>query len=458
MAERLSPDWWRERLISSLMARNARAEELNAYYLGTYPPPVIASRYSDAYRNLIALARTPWARLIVDTINERLRLQGVRLGDPRAEEMVWDAMRANYMDADQSTVHAEALITGTGYVSTWFSDRGAVVRPESSREVVHETTPGNPRDVAAALKVYPDDLAGVWRCELYLPDAVYRYVGSEPHTVDYDDGYASLAFDTSDFQPDPERPAEANPFGVVPITPFVNRARVGSRAFSELDDLIPVLRRIDKITLDMLASSDAAGFRQRWATGLEIPRNPDTGQPVEPFDAAVSKLWVSESSDTSFGSFDATDLGPYMKVVSDSVASLAAISRVPAHYLMTDLVNPPSADSLVASESGLVAKVEDRQAQFGQSWERVAVLTGLAIGVPADGVPEVEWASPERRSPAEQADALVKLSAIGVPKEALWREWGANPAEVREWRALNAAGQLMQAQATEVGDDGPPVG
>jgi len=448
LVERLSPEWWRDRLLGRLATRSAHASELTSYYQGTYAAPVVSARYSAAYRNLIGLARTPWGRLIVDTISERLEMTGIRTGSDLADRVIWDALRASYIDADQRAVHAEALITGTGYVSVWRTSSGAVrVTPESSLEVIHESSPGDPRMVEAALKVYPDDLAGVWRCEVYLPDAVYRYVGGDPSAPE-DYGIAGQRLDTGSFEPDPDAPVEANPYGVVPVTPFVNRARVGTPAFSELDDLIPVLRRIDKITLDMLSASDAAGFRQKWATGLEIPRHPDTGQPIEPFDAAVSKIWISESPDTRFGSFDSTDLGPYMKVVSDSVAALAAISRVPAHYLMTDLVNPPSADSLVASESGLVAKVEDRQATFGQSWERVARLVMDSLpdlaGAPAS-LPEIIWASPERRSPATVADALVKLQGIGVPEEALWTEWGATPSQIADWRVMRATEALRDS-------------
>lgn len=445
MSERLTPDWWRDRLLDALIVRNGKNAELNAYYSGTYAPPVVSERYSAAYQNLIRICRTPWARLIVDTISERLHVTGIKMDDEESGAFIWDVLRANYIDADQSAVHAEALITGTGYVSVWKMDSGGIrVTPESSGEVIHESVPGDPRSIAAAVKVFPDDLNGVWRCELYLPDVVYTYAGPPPPKGFTGD--AQQVFQSEKFE---KVSAVANPFGIVPVTPFVNRARVGSGSFSELDDLIPVLRRIDKITLDMLSSSDAAGFRQKWATGLEIPRNPDTGQPIEPFDAAVSRLWVSESEATRFGSFEATDLGPYMKVISDSVASLAAISRVPAHYLMTDLVNPPSADSLVASESGLVAKVRDRQSTFGQSWERVAGLVATGVGgVGITPLSEVVWGDAERRSESQVADALIKMATLGVPQEALWAEWGADPATIVEWRAKAAAEAIRSAAVT----------
>lgn len=454
--ERYSPEWWLHRLMDDLATRQQETRVYSDYYAGTYPAPVVPARYTAAYKNLIDLARNPWSRLIIDTISERLCIVGVKTGaGDLADTSLWDGFRDSYIDADQRGVHAEALVSGVSYVSVWPSgDGGARISPESPTEVMHASAPGNYREVVAAVKVFYDDVADMWRAELYLPEAVYSFAAPG-----VDPAGRPLAVSPGDLEPVSEAP---NPFGVVPVVPFYNRARMGYGTFSELSDLIPVLRRIDKVTLDMLAAADAAGFRQRWATGLEIPRNPDTGEPIEPFEAAVSKLWISESSDTSFGTFEATDLGPYMKVINDSVAALAAISRVPAHYLMTDLVNPPSADSLVASEAGLVAKVRERQQVFGQSWEQVARLWVKIAGkdVPPGSKPEMVWSSPEFRSPALVADALTKLSTIGVPNEALWQMYGATPDEIRQWRAQRSTDvfqNAMQAASNvpEQADTGP---
>jgi hypothetical protein len=246
---------------------------------------------------------------------------------------------------------------------------------------------------------------------------------------------------------------EADPFtttnrlGEVPVVPFENRATVIGGGVSELEDCVPILRRIDKLTLDKMLTSDVAAFKQKWATGLEVPRDPETGQPIETFKAAVDRLWVSENPETRFGSFDATDLSQYLKAIDAEISALAAISRVPAHYLLqANLANPPSAESLVAAESGLVAKVRERQRRFGEAWERTIELC-LAAGGTERTTLEVVWQDAEMRNPAQVADAAVKLQTIGVPQRALWQYVGASPQQLAQWTIEAAAAQLAAAAA-----------
>ena len=447
----------RDRLLEKLAAQRVHAAELWAWYEGEQDYPVVPGRYRDAYRLLIELSRTPWARLVVDTIAERLHVTGFRSGAVTTDAEAWRLFKASSMDADERLVYTEALVAGVGYLSV--SDDGKIA-PESVFELTHEPAPGNRRAVAAALKVYPlEPTLREWAAELYRPDATYRWqtVLTEPPEL------GGFVLDGAVRKP-PEWESDGvaqNPLGVVTVVPFENRATILGGGVSELEDCIPLLRRIDKITLDLLLTSDVAAFRQKWATGLDVPKDPDTGKPVEPFKAAVDRLWVSDNPDTKFGTFEASDLGQYLKAKDAEIAALAAISRVPAHYLMqSNLANPPTAESLVASESGLVAKVRERQRRFGEAWERTEALAFALSGAGEPPVLEVVWTDAEMRNPAQVADAAVKLSTIGVPQRALWEYVGATPQQIAEW-TLDAAGAELVALATTPtpngGTAGPPA-
>ena len=439
----------RDRLLSKLREQREHAAELWAWYHGHQPDPVVQGKYRDQFRLLLELARTPWARLVVDTIAERLHVQGFRTPDgAQVEQDAWQTFNESALNADEWLVYSEALITGTGYVSV--SSEG-LAAPESVFEVTHEPEPGNRRTVAAALKLYPTDWAGIgWSVELMRPEATYRW---QLVLTEQQRGDASV------FPIDGERDAldldwqEADQFatpnrlGDVPVVPFENRATVIGGGVSELEDCLPILRRIDKLTLDKMLTSDVAAFKQKWATGLELPRDPDTGQPVESFKAAVDRLWVNENAEGRFGSFDATDLSQYLKAIDSEISALAAISRVPSHYLLQqNLANPPSAESLVAAESGLVAKVRERQRRFGEAWERTIELC-LAAGGTSDATLEVVWKDAEMRNPAQVADAAVKLQTIGVPQQALWQYIGASPQQLAAWSIESAAAALAAAAA-----------
>src|SRR4029077_6705483 len=120
--------------------------------------------------------------------------------------------------------------------------------------------------------------------------------------------------------------------------------------------------------------------------------------------------------DTRFGAFPAGDIEQYLKAIADEVGELAAISRVPSYYLVqSNLANPPSAESLLTSETGLVTKCLDRQRSYGESWEQTVRRAGRAAGdqeLADDGALEAIWHTPERRNPAVTADAATKLQAI----------------------------------------------
>ena len=113
--------------------------------------------------------------------------------------------------------------------------------------------------------------------------------------------------------------------------------------------------------------------------------------------------------------------------------------------MQSNLANPPSAESLVAAESGLVAKVRERQRRFGEAWERTMRLAMELAGAPLAGELEVVWTDAEMRNPAQVADAAVKLSTIGVPSSALWEYVGATPQQIAQWTVEEAAAAIVAA-------------
>ena len=233
----------------------------------------------------------------------------------------------------------------------------------------------------------------------------------------------------------------------MPIVPFENRATILGGGASELEDCIPLLRRIDKFTLDLLMTSDVAAFRQKWATGLDVPKDPDTGKPVEPYKAAVDRLWVNPSADGSIRhvrgvrprAIPARDRG----VRRRRSAPYRACRRTTSCNRTSRTRRPPSRSC--RSESGLVAKVRERQRRFGEARERA---TALSLAGTGDEQPtlEVVWQDAEMRNPAQVADAATKLQTIGVPQRALWEYVGATPQQMAEW-TLEAAGAELVALA-----------
>lgn len=420
-------------LLADLSARRAHLDLADRYYHGDHPLPFLSKQAAVRYRELVRMARTNWPALIVDAVGDRLAVEGFRL-DSQVDAATWEVWQASGMDLEAALVHTDALVYGTTYVMVWPDDTnptGVRITPESPYEVAHVWTSGlAPRRAQAALKCYQDLAAGVWRAHVLTVD------GTEEWTAERRDDSGlppARAWRRSG-------PPEANPFqdmGVVGIVPFCSRMRTTGRGLSELDGCLPHVDRINTTVAQRVLAGEYAAFRQRWATGLEVPEDAE-GNPVEPFNVAVDRLWVSEDKDTTFGSFDVTDLRPYIDAVEQDVKALAAVSRTPAHYLLGDMVNL-SAEALKAAEAGLVSKVRQRMRTLGEAWESTM---RLALGLRGNTDPsldrlEVVWGDPENISEATRMDALTKMQALQVPLEALWERMpGTTPTEVARWRAM----------------------
>jgi len=177
------------------------------------------------------------------------------------------------------------------------------------------------------------------------------------------------------------------------------------------------------------------------------PRDPETGRPIEPFEAAVNRLWTTASKDARFGEFTETDLTGYLASQESAIKQMATIAQVPPHYLLGGLVNI-SAEALAAAEAGLARKVSERKAVFGEAWERVFRLMAFAAGQVEDAEntrARVVWRDTEARSLAASADALGKLATmLGIPAEALWELIpGVTPFQIRRWKRLKQQDMAM---------------
>lgn len=425
-------------MATKLSLRNSDARVLEQYYAGRHPMAWVHRKAKTRYASLLSQAVSNFPLLIVDSVNDRLQVQGFRLDAQQADDFVWREMwQANSLDIFASMVHQQALVTGISYVSVWPDEAGrAKIRGESSFEVFHEVDPADPLRVRRAMKVWADTLAKTWYLRLFEPDRITFM--SADMVADYPDMRTLPEFaNTARWKIDA---IVDNPFGdMVPIVPFLNRPRLNGTGFSELGDLLPIFDRINTLTADMLLAAELAAFRIRWATGLEIPRDED-GNPVEPFDVALDRLWVSENPETKFGSFDATPLTPYAEAIDQAIQQAAAISRTPPFLLLGKLTNL-SAEALKATESGLVQKVNNRMRVFGEAWEHVIRL-GLAVYAdPRAELTDLEviWKDAENVSEGARVDALTKLSAIGLPWRAVMERWGASPSEIDRWEALRAS-------------------
>ena len=430
-------------LVATLTARLDEAEpklrRLGDYYGGRHRLTFASERFRAAFGGLFSALADNWCSLVVDAVEERLNVDGFRFDDEGADADAWGIWQANGLDAESQLAHTDALLYGRSYAMVWADSSGAPrITVESPRQVVVTHGAGDRRRRTAALKRWVED--GWAYATLYEPDRIRRY-----RSVQKVPGDVVLGPVTWQARGD----VVPNPLGVVPVVQLTNRPRILGDGESEIEGIIPLQDAANKLLSDMLLASELGAFRQRWATGLEVPTDPETNQPVEPFDHALGRLWVSEAPESRFGEFSATDLANYTKAIDLIVSHIASQSRVPPHYMSTS-ADRLSGESIKSAETGLVAKCRRKQRHFGEGWEEVMRLAFAVRGDPRARVAGAEtiWADPESRTESEHVDAVAKKGALGVPWEQLMADLGYSPQTIERMRAQRRRQTLDTAITT----------
>ena len=429
---------------NSRLMPDALIGKIQRYLRGDHDLPYMPKGAKVEYKRLAEKSITNWLPLIPDTFAKGLFVDGYRPANTNENSPAWEYWQANGMDARQVVAHRGALEYGTSYVLVLPGKPYPVIRPIPATK---------------CLGFYEDDDAdwpeygiidrgramdGSRLYDLLDKEAVYRIVkpsGSADTTVSS---------------------VEYHRLGVTPLVRF--RDRLDGDAVGVVAPLIRIQDRINEIVFTLMIALQYGAFRQRWAAGLVIPvdeeetlpdgsPNPNYGRPIEPFKAAVDRLWVTDNPDAKFGEFGQTDVRGHLDSYTSTVKTLASVSQISPMVLMGDLVNL-SAEALAAATDTTQRKINEYETLFGESWEQVFRLASLAAGDmrgASDISAQVRWRDTEARSLAQTVDALGKMAQmLMIPVEELWsRIPGVTEQDVQRWReaARSADGLAALAEA-----------
>lgn len=369
---------------------------------------------------------------------------GTTIGE--ADRETWRIWQANNMDGLFDQAMLESAINGVSYLMIAPNNEDPQtphIWVEHPSQCIIEYEPGTQRHkVAAGLKVWEDDWTGLIHATLYLPGKIYKYQARKPKSGG-----------TSEISPakwEPRRvtdeawPAETA-LDYVPIFELANNPRMLSGGRSELADVLDCQDRITKTIADRLMTQDYGAFPQKWATGW--PESDVDGNPNKKIDVGRDRMVTTDTPETKFGQFSASDMKGYMEAKQEDVHDIAARTRTPAQYLLGEF-NNVNGETLKASEYGLVSKVRQRMRALDDALEEAVRRLREMAGIESDDdvTMEVVWRNPEFKTEGEQVDALTKMSTLGVPQQALWERWGASPPEIQRWSEMQ---QQMAAQQAE---------
>lgn len=423
---------------------------LDDYYAGAQPlsflPPEIQQQTMGRLRPLIV----NWPRLVIDSIEERLDVEGFRFGtDKPADQRCWDIWQANNLDEGSQQCHLEALLHARSYVLVWADeiDNGQPrISIESSAQMSVVYYPGT-TTIAQAVKQWVE--GDVSFMTIYRPAVIERYM-AETSSLTSDMSLTSSAWELR------EEPI-SHDLGEVPVVPFVNRPRL-SRPFgeSELADVIPLADAVNKLATDMMVTSEFSASKRRYATGLEIPL---AGPGQERMQAEVRKAWDDATAGKTwlagpgvqFGEFQEAALTNFVSAIELLTGHIAALAGLPPHYLgLSSDGNPASADAIRSSEAALVKRAQRKMRVFGGSWERVM---RLALRVQNQALPtgaesmETIWGNPETPTVAQRVDAAVKLDQIGMPFRQTLEDLNYTPTQIERIKSMRTQDSLADVAA-----------
>jgi hypothetical protein len=197
----------------------------------------------------------------------------------------------------------------------------------------------------------------------------------------------------------------------------------------------------------MLLTSEFSAFPQAWAVGWDVPKDPETGEPMPgvALEFAQSRLLSFADPDVKLGQFQAANLANYVPAIDLLLQHLSAQTRTPPHYLLAELVNV-SGDALTAAEAGLEFRCEKKILDFSDPWEETEALAFRAKD-PSDPRADAKnihtvWAPTAKQSIAQTTDAAVKMrQGLNVPAAQAQEVAGFTQADIARMAQANGGSE-----------------
>lgn len=406
------------RLGRVLDTEQARLRDLESIRDGTVGASalLIQERLREVRLAPLMALDTPWVAFALGAVAERMRITGVSVEGVERPDLL-ATWRAGVPLSVESATWLAILTHGRGYVLSWVDETGQpFVSMESAAEVYAELHPRTGSPTTAIKRwVSPEGEAraivfeGTQVTHLRSNQSVPTETWGPPqaHTMPM----AVSAWQTVRVDP--------NPLGRVPISPIVLPHHVADPiGRSDVEPLRGVAAAITKTVLDLLVVAEHFSAPRRFATGVALEVDPETGETINPFGDASGpspRVLVSEAVDSKFGQFPASDMRGLLDLHERLVEDLLSRAAVPRHLSLGGARGQAvDATSVQAHEAGLLARVAQRCAAVGDGVGRALRLTEeISTGRPAGRV-EVSWAPAGTQSLAADADSIAKLTGLGL--------------------------------------------
>lgn len=424
------------RLLAQLNARMTRNLLRASYYDGKRAIRQVGTVIPPQYYKLgIVLG---WSAKAVDILARRCNLDGFVWPDGDLNSIgmreVWES---NHLGAEMSSAMISSLIHGTSFLVNTLGDTAAG-EPAALihvKDATCATGEWNPRTRRL------DNLLSITgRNRDGLVTGLALYLDGLTITAERDNGWT---VDRAE-----------HPWGM-PAEPLVYKPRAG-RPFGTSRISRPVMSLHDqalRTVIRMEGHADVYSFPELWLLGADesIFKNQDGSQKAA-WQVMLGRIkGIPDAEDApnpraDVKQFSASSPQPHIDQLKQQAQLFSGETSIPLTSLgVSDMSNPTSADSYIASREDLIAEAEGATDDWAPPLRR-AIVRALAMAGGQDSVPaewatiDAKWRSPIYLSRAAQADAGMK-QITAVP-------WLAETEVGLELLGLDAQ-QIKRAQADQ---------
>ena len=396
-----------------------------------------------------------WPEIVVDSLAERLEWQGWI--SPEEDVTTLNRVFAdNDLASEFAKATLESLVTGMGFLEVSTGGEGEpdiIIDAVTAGEATYMWDDRLNRMAAGYIEKTGEN--GEKYQTLHLPDRVISII-TDPHEAEKETICVKHGWGRCGLIRIPNRSRAGKDAGASEITTAIEyytdhgvRTVLGmefNREYYTTPQRYLLNATFDQLGLDEDATeSDVIkmGWKVAMSKALVVPPgDPDDGLPT-----------------ITAGQFQAAPPTPYIEELKMMAQLVSAQSGVPVSYLGFASDNPPSADSIRATESRLVRRTELRQLAFGRPLCRDLAYVCKAI---LDGRPpewefiaslEAKWLAAATPTLSATMDAMTKAVAAEItPKHSsvVWGRVGFSPTEqeiMRKELAEQSAAQRATALA-----------
>lgn len=437
--------------IADIRANLPAREKALRYYRGDHPLNFATDKFRNTFGELFQELADNLCDDVVNEPTDRLQIENWGGSQAVAAQKWWEDQRGA---ARSGQLHQHAHRAGDGFAIVWDAgDNIPRMYIQDPRQMAVRYSSARPDEVEVAAKCWRE---GKGYClNLYYADRIEHYfskgVSSQSGEKGIPNATAFLPLTRGEEGTDGFTDwLEPHDKGRNPVFHFPN-GDLGQYGQSVLSDIYPLQDALNKSICDMLVTGESFALPHRWASGVQVLKDPVTGQEKSPWKDG-NNVWWTGNKEARFGAFPAADRQGFLDEQRAWRLEIARKGALPAHTV--DLGangNAPSGISLLIAEGKLIKRVKDRQRDWGVVWRE---LVGFALswnqsGAVDSGDLDVVWGPIETRDERALAETIALKRELGVPEDQGLRELGYSDEQIEEWEGLEEERRALEMDRQE---------